>query len=87
MYLWTGLAHLPLPGHVVVALAAAGVPPVGAVRDVQVVFGVPRARQGKVGERQGGEVLATDVVGGVSLGGPQDAADPVLEAVVLLLSY
>ena len=87
MGLWTVLTHLPLPVYVVVALAAPGVPPVRAVRGVQVTLVVPRTRQGKVSERQIGEVLATDVVGRVLLCGPQDAATPVLEAVSLLLSY
>ena len=71
----------------VVALAAPGVPPVRAIGGVQVTLVVPRARQGKVSERQVGEVLATDVLDCVGLRGPQDAADPVLEAVALLLSY
>ena len=81
------MTRLSLPGDMVVALAAPGVPPVRPVRGVQVGLAVARARQGEVAKRQLGEVLAADVVGRVGLRGPQDAADPVLQAVSLLPSY
>ena len=71
----------------VVALTAPGVPPVRAIGCVQVTLGVPRARQGKVGEGEFSEALATDVLRCVSLGGPQDAADSVFQTEALSLSY
>ena len=73
------------PGYMVVTLTATYVLPVRAVGGIQIFVMIPWTWKEKVSKHHISEAFTTNIISRISLLWPQDTANPVLEAITLLL--